>query len=96
MQFVVQLAFEPMEVGDKTIRIVLQDADGKEILALDGKLNIQKQDSPDPVVVNQILVLQNVVFPHFGSYEFVIEVDGETLPAHVPLDVIPTPATALQ
>ncbi|HZQ10621.1 MAG TPA: hypothetical protein VFD70_28840 [Anaerolineae bacterium] len=96
MQFVVQLAFEPIEVGDKKIRIVLQDADAREILALDGMLNIQKQDSPDPVVVNQILVLQNVVFPHYGSYEFVIEVDGETLPAHVPLDVLPTPATASQ
>jgi hypothetical protein len=59
-----------------------------------GNLNLPRSDSPDPIVVNQIVVLQNVVFPHFGSYEFVIELDGETLPAHIPLDILPAPKTS--
>ena len=56
---------------------------------MEGTINLPKTSSPDPIVVNQILVLQNVVFPHFGSDEFVIEVDGETVPAHVPVDILP-------
>ena len=92
MQFVVQFAFEPIETGEKTIRIVLQDEDGNELLAMQGNLTIPTPNTPDPVVVNQILVLQNVTFPHFGNYEFVIEVDGETIPTQIPLDVLPTNA----
>lgn len=93
MQFVVQFAFEPAETGDKTIRIALQDADGNELLSMQGQITLPHPNTPDPVVVNQILVLQNVVFPHFGSYEFVIEVDGETIPAHVPVDILPARPT---
>lgn len=89
MQFVVQFAFEPLETGAKTIRIVLQDADARELLSMEGRLDIPRPESADPVVVNQILVLQNVVFPQFGNYEFVIEVDGEPVPARVPLDILP-------
>lgn len=94
MQFVVQFAFEPAETGDKTIRIVLQDDDAVQVLAMEGQLSLPSPNTADPVVVNQILVLQNIVFPHFGSYEFVIEVDGETIPAHVPVDVLPAPTAA--
>jgi hypothetical protein len=89
MQFVLQFAFEPLETGDKAIRIALQDADGNELLSMQGNMTLPRPNSPDPIVVNQILVLQNVVFPHFGSYEFVIELDGETIPAHVPVDILP-------
>ena len=94
MQFVVQFAFEPVETGEKAIRIALQDDDGNELLAMEGKLSLPRPASADPVVVNQILVLQNVVFPRYGSYEFVIEVDGETIPAHVPVDILPAPTQA--
>lgn len=93
MQFVVQFAFEPAEAGEKRIRICLQDADGKQVLSLDGTANIPHPKGPDPVVVNQVTVLQNVVFPHYGSYEFVIEIDGETMPIKVPLDVLPIPTS---
>src|SRR5262245_36904659 len=93
MQFVVQFAFDPIETGDKTIRIALQDDDGNELLSMQGTMNLAKPSTPDPIVVNQILVLQNIVFPRFGSYEFVIEVDGETIPAHVPVDILPARAS---
>jgi hypothetical protein len=88
MQLVVQFAFDPIETGEKSIRIVLQDEDAKPLLTTEGKIYIQAPNSPDPVIVNQILILNNVSFPHFGNYEFVIEVDGETLPAHIPVDVL--------
>ncbi len=88
MQFVVQFAFEPTETGEKNIRIALQDADGVQVLSLQSSLMIQAAPGPDPVVVNQVLVLQDVVFPKFGSYEFAIELDGEPMPLKIPLDVI--------
>lgn len=88
MQFVVQFAFEPDETGARNIRIILQDADGKQVLAVEGIANIPKPAGPDPVIFNQVILLQNVLFPHFGSYEFAIEVDDEPLPIKVPVDVI--------
>lgn len=91
MQFVLQFAFDPLESGVKQIQIILQDEDGQAILNAEGTLHIAATDSHDPIVVNQILVLQNVVFPHFGSYEFVLLVNGETIPAHVPVDILPAP-----
>jgi hypothetical protein len=94
MQFVVQFAFDPIEVGEKKIRIVLQDEDANPLLTAEGTLLIQPPPTPDPIIVNQILVLNNVAFPHFGSYEFVVEVDGETIPAHIPVDVLPARAPA--
>lgn len=89
MHVVVQFAFEPYEAGEKQVRIALQDEDGNQVLALEGLLNIAPSGSPDPIVVNQVLPLQNVVFPHFGSYEFVIQVDGEDLPTQIPVDILP-------
>jgi hypothetical protein len=88
MQLVLQFAFEPFESGDKTIRIALQDADAQELLSMEGTIQLAQPHSPDPIVVNQIVVLQNVTFPNFGSYEFVIQVDGETIPAFVPVDIL--------
>jgi len=89
MQLVVQFAFYPAETGEKNIRIILQDLDANPILSLDGKANIPHPEGPDPVVVNQVIALQNVVFPKYGSYEFVIEVDGEPMSVRVPVDLIP-------
>lgn len=89
MQLVLQFAFEAYEIGAHEIRVVLQDEDANELLSMQGNLEIANPQSPDPIIVNQILVLQNVVLPHFGSYEFVIQVDGETIPAQIPLDVLP-------
>lgn len=93
MQFVVQFAFEPAETGEKNIRILLQDADGKVVVSLEGVLQIPPASGSDPVIVNQLLELHDVLFPVFGSYEFVIEIDGETMPIKVPLDVLPIPQT---
>src|SRR5436309_887217 len=93
MQVVIQFAFELIEVGTKNIHIILQYADGNQILSLEGTLNIAKPTTPDPVIINQVLALQNVVFPQFGSYEFVIELDGEMIPAQVPVDILPLPST---
>ena len=91
MQFVLQLAFEPNETGERTIRIVLQDADGRQILSVEGSLNIPHPENPERVIINQVVGLHNVLFPRYGSYEFVIEVDGEAVPAQIPLDIVPTP-----
>ncbi len=70
MQLVVQLQFEPAEAGKKQVRILLRDEDGKELLSLGGEITVPRATREAPAVVNQILVLNNVTFPHFGRYEF--------------------------
>lgn len=90
MQLVLQFAFDLTDAGAKSIKIALQDADGKLVLSLDGTLNIPSHQGPDPIILNQVMLLQNVVFPDFGSYEFVVELDGQTMPIKVPVDVVPT------
>lgn len=92
MNLVIQFAFEAIEASDKNVKIILQDADAKQVLSLEGILSISKPNSPDPIVINQVVPLQNIVFPHYGSYEFAIEVDGETVPAQVPVDILPVPS----
>jgi hypothetical protein len=88
MQLVLQFVFEPMEAGEKNIRITLLDADGKLVLSLDGTINIPRPEGPDPLILNQVMQLQNILLPHFGSYEFVVEVDGQIMPVKVPVDVV--------
>ncbi|MBI4671517.1 MAG: hypothetical protein HY741_07605 [Chloroflexi bacterium] len=88
MQVVFQIAFEPSEAGQRHVRISLHDLDGTEVIEISGTMEIPNFDGPDPLVVNQLLPLMNVVFPHFGSYEFTIEIDGTELPAHIPVDLI--------
>lgn len=88
MQLVVQFAFEPSETGKKRIKILLQDADGGQVLSLETPMEVPPAPGPDPVVLNQVLVLQDVIFPRFGSYEFAIELNGEPMPVRIPLDVV--------
>jgi hypothetical protein len=89
MQLVLQFSFEVLETGSKSIKVILQDVDGRSILTVDGVINLPTHLGPDPIILNQVMQMQNVAFPNFGSYEFAIELDGQTLPIRVPVDVIP-------
>lgn len=88
MQLVIQLEFQPFEIGDHRLRVALQDVDGNELLHLDGNLNIAPTPNPDPITVNHILRLRNVTFQHYGSYEFRIELNND-LTELVSVDLVP-------
>ena len=88
MRLVLQFAFDQTDIGEKPVRIVLQDEDGRVVLSVEGTLIIPNHQGPDPIIVNQVMLLQNVVFPEFRGYEFAVEIDGQPLPVKVPVDVV--------
>lgn len=90
MQVVVKMIFEPSEAGEKVAKLYLDDMDGKIVLQLDGKFTVPPSQNHEPIEVTQILKLQGLVFPDFGSYEFKIDVDDHT-ELLSPLDVVRLP-----
>ncbi|MBI3913248.1 MAG: hypothetical protein HY327_03460 [Chloroflexi bacterium] len=98
MQLVTQFEFEPSEVGEKDVKFVLLDEDGREHFRLGVHINVQRNPNGLATLANQILVINGAKFPRFGSYEFHILI-GETLAAEIPLEVTQiqtTPPAALQ
>ena len=71
----------------KPVSVVLKDADGKKIMAIEGEFKLPKAQSGHPIRINHILPLPGVPLPRPGDYEFTILVNGETK-AHVPFSVV--------
>ncbi len=86
MHLVVQFEFEPSEAGKKEVRIILEDADGREVLSLGGEIVVARALHGEPSTVNQIIALNNVTFPRFGRYEFRVLLNGR-LEATIPVTV---------
>ena len=91
MQVVAQFEFEHDELGEKHVKVVLMDIDGNEVLSLEGPMLVPGNNTPDPVIVNQVIQLHNVVFPKFGHYEFAFEIDGKPLDVRLPIELSPMP-----
>ncbi len=87
MAVVVQFEFEPLEAGQHTLGLVIQDEDGLQILSIDGEGEVPRHPDAEPAVVNQIINLQAITFPRFGQYEVKIIVDGEPVQT-VPIRVV--------
>lgn len=77
MKLITTLEFESTEAGTKDFAIELVNEDGREIFAINGQLQIEGNPSGESLVVNNILDLNNVTFPEFGYYEFVVLLDSE-------------------
>ena len=67
------------EVGRHEVGIVLKGPDGKEVVRIDGEMNL----APGPsrvggaVLVPHVLNMDGLVFPVGGRYAFDVRVDGE-------------------
>jgi hypothetical protein len=94
LTLVVALEATYTERGEHTIDIRLVDADGVELLKLDGRVNVQGERAGHPIVTQAILQLNNITFPHPGTYTVDILVDRRH-ERSVPLEVhqLPVPAT---
>ena len=86
MHLIVQFDFDFLEEGQKNFRVALVDEDGKEILNVDGNVDVP-QSGFERSTVNQIFVFQNTTFPLFGDYAFHVLFDGEGK-AEIPLRVM--------
>jgi hypothetical protein len=94
MQLVVRLEANPFESGLHPVRVSFIDEDARELFQIPGTLAVPESRAGENITTNQIFVLNGVVLPKAGTYEFVIVVRDEEL-GRVPLRVlsIPQPAT---
>ncbi|MEP7199871.1 MAG: hypothetical protein ABI874_08650 [Chloroflexota bacterium] len=90
MQLVVRLEATPFEAGPHPVRVAFIDGDARELFAIPGTLVVPESQSGENITTNQIFVLNGVVLPTPGVYEFVINVMGEEL-GRVPLRVLALP-----
>ena len=86
LTLVVGLEANFTERGEHTIDIRLVDADGGELLKLDGQVHIQSERPGRPIFTQAILQLNNIAFPHAGTYTVDILVDRRH-ERSVPLEV---------
>ena len=93
MKLITSFEFESTEAGTKNFTIELVNEDGREIFSLNGQLHFEGNPDGHSTVVNQILDLNNVIFPEFGDYEFTVSFDGETA-SRIPVSVtMPSPSS---
>lgn len=67
------------EVGKHEVEIVLNGPDGKELVRIDGEMNLSAgpRGVAGGVLVPHVLNLDGLVFPVAGRYSFDVRVDGE-------------------
>lgn len=64
--------------SDKTIKVALLDADGKQSLGIEQQVKISQPKRPGTkVIFNSIMGLAGIRFDHAGDYAFSVLVGGE-------------------
>jgi hypothetical protein len=93
MQLVIRLESTAFESGTHPVHVSFIDEDAHELFAIPGTLSVPESQAGENITTNQIFVLNGVVLPKAGIYEFVVNIREEEL-GRVPLRVqaIPQPA----
>lgn len=88
MSLVLRFSAGVHEVGRHDIEIVLRAPDGKQVIRIDGEMQLSAGPGQvsNGVLVPHILNLDGIVFPAPGRYAFDVLVDGEHHVA-IPLNV---------
>lgn len=84
------------DAGRHQIQISFADPSGKEVVGLNGEIQIGagKQTAEGGVRVPQVLNLDGIVFPTAGRYSFDVKIDGEHH-VSIPLTVAGPPTTGI-
>ncbi len=90
MQLVLRLEATPFEAGMHQINVAFIDEDGHEVFAIAGMVQVPDSRAGENITANQQFVLNGVVFPKAGQYEFVIRTADDEL-GRVPLRVSALP-----
>ncbi len=96
MVLILRFSAGMQESGMHTVEISLKDADGHQLMHIDGEMQLGPGSAADAgaVSVPHILDLEGVVLPRAGRYGFDVRVDGEHQ-VSVPLTVTgPAPVDA--
>jgi len=84
-----KLRFEPLEQGQKRIRIAFVDSDGASVMpTLDATTQVQFRPGDSSVTTSLVLVIQQLKLPKFGEYSIDLAVDDRQ-EASIPLLVSP-------
>jgi hypothetical protein len=79
LSLVLRFSAGVQEVGKHEVAITLKEPDGKQLVRIDGEMNL----APGPsgtggaVLVPHILNMDGLIFPAPGRYAFDVRVDGE-------------------
>lgn len=78
MTAVFVIEWERTEHGRRSLRADLVDEAGKTVLTIQGHTDVaQSAETAARAQTRLIMPLENVVFPHAGSYHFRLTVEGE-------------------
>lgn len=79
MSLVLRFSAGVHEVGKHEVEIVLKGPAGKELVRIDGEMNLTAgpRGVTGGVLVPHVLNLDGLVFPQAGRYAFDVRVDGE-------------------
>ena len=79
LSLVLRFAAGVHEVGKHEIGISLKAPNGKEVMRIDGEMNLTagRREVAEGVLVPHILNMDGLVFPTAGTYAFDVWVDGE-------------------
>jgi hypothetical protein len=86
MYVVIQFEFESVEAGPKAAAVILEDADGNEVVSLRGPITVPRGPSGHASIFNLILTLNNVTFQDYGAYEVKVLL-GDRIEAELSLQV---------
>jgi hypothetical protein len=72
-----RMRFLSLEAGNKSIRVAIVDADGRDVLpAININAAIQVPPNAPSATVQIVVQMQQLQIPHFGEYELALAVDG--------------------
>ncbi|MCC7207014.1 MAG: hypothetical protein IT323_06890 [Anaerolineae bacterium] len=92
LHLVAQLLASPHEYGRQfALEFKLVDEDGQLVMSLPVSAQVPHGDKGQRVYLNNMVRLENIVFPKPGRYEFAILVDHD-LKGTLPFEVIEQPA----
>lgn len=79
MQVVARFALNRTEVGrPHKVEFILMDEDGQKLFAMEGQMHIKPSPSHKEIVQHdQILAINNCVFPKAGRYQIVVQTNNE-------------------
>lgn len=69
------------------VEVELIDADGSRLFSMAGNLKFGPPPPGEQIRINHVIQLNNLQFPHFGSYDFKVIVNNEVRKS-IPLSVV--------
>lgn len=81
MTVVFVMEWSPDQQGRREFRADLVDADDRKVLTIEGHTDVPAEGGGSRPTTRLIMPLERVIFPHEGTYRFLLTVGEDTVPA---------------